>query len=285
MAYEDEVNVEYNDNNVPTDSENYYATKISDYFYGKLNRLEDDDFTEQDIIDYQLEDIVTNDGKFNISTTKKLIRYLKSFVKLYLKDKVDASEYDSDLQSTQSDIRSLRNDVNNVCNLIYPVGSIYMSITDTDPSILFGGTWVKLENHFLLGSGTRTVGSYGGEEEHELTVSEMPKHTHTQNPHNHSQNAHNHGSGGSYRFLSSNANVVIDSVRRALGSIPKNSSGNRLVYSSGLVSGVGIDETQTTGNATPYINPTTVINNDTGESKAHNNMPPYFVVHMWRRES
>ena len=62
---------------------------------------------------------------------------------------------------------------------IYPVGSIYMSVNATDPARLFGGTWERIKERFLLGAGdTHTAGSTGGEFEHKLTVDEMPKHTH-----------------------------------------------------------------------------------------------------------
>src|SRR5690606_36416662 len=37
------------------------------------------------------------------------------------------------------------------------------------------------------------LGLKGGAKTHKLTVAEMPKHTHTQNPHNHTQNSHTHG--------------------------------------------------------------------------------------------
>ncbi len=56
-------------------------------------------------------------------------------------------------------------------NLIYPVGSIYMSVNDVSPSTLFGGTWVKLEDRFLLGSGgTYINGSTGGNTTHNHTL-------------------------------------------------------------------------------------------------------------------
>lgn len=69
-----------------------------------------------------------------------------------------------------------------IVNLIYPVGSIYMSVNDVNPSTLFGGTWAKLEDRFLLGSGsTYTNGATGGEANHTLTIDEMPSHTHNMN--------------------------------------------------------------------------------------------------------
>lgn len=62
---------------------------------------------------------------------------------------------------------------------IYPVGSIYMSVNATDPAKLFGGTWERIKEKFLLGAGdTHTAGSTGGEFEHKLTTTEMPSHDH-----------------------------------------------------------------------------------------------------------
>ena len=64
-------------------------------------------------------------------------------------------------------------------NLIYPVGSIYMSVNSTNPAILFGGTWEAIGGRFLLGADTTySVGSTGGEETHTLTINEMPSHSH-----------------------------------------------------------------------------------------------------------
>lgn len=61
----------------------------------------------------------------------------------------------------------------------YPVGAIYLSVTDTDPATLFGGTWERIGGRFLLGADdTYTAGSTGGEAEHTLTIDEMPRHNH-----------------------------------------------------------------------------------------------------------
>ena len=64
-------------------------------------------------------------------------------------------------------------------DMVYPVGSIYLSVSGTDPQTLFGGTWVRLEDVFLLAAGAKhPAGSTGGEEEHALTEAENAPHKH-----------------------------------------------------------------------------------------------------------
>ena len=70
-------------------------------------------------------------------------------------------------------------------NALYPVGSIYMSVNNTNPSTFFGGTWVSWgAGRVPVGVDTNdtdfaTVEQTGGEKTHTLTVSEMPSHKHT----------------------------------------------------------------------------------------------------------
>ena len=46
----------------------------------------------------------------------------------------------------------------------YPVGTVYLSLSDTPPQTLFGGRWEKLEGRFLLGAGDAyPPGSRGGQ--------------------------------------------------------------------------------------------------------------------------
>lgn len=64
-------------------------------------------------------------------------------------------------------------------DIIYPVGSIYMSSQSTDPGTLFGGTWTRIKDTFVLAAGdTYAAGATGGEATHTLTVDEMPGHGH-----------------------------------------------------------------------------------------------------------
>ena len=67
----------------------------------------------------------------------------------------------------------------NIVDLIYPVGSIYLSVSATSPATLFGGTWAQIKDTFLLSAGdTYTAGDTGGEATHTLTIDEMPSHNH-----------------------------------------------------------------------------------------------------------
>lgn len=64
---------------------------------------------------------------------------------------------------------------------IYPVGSIYLSTANVDPGTIFGGTWQRIKDTFLLAAGDVYLpGATGGEAEHKLTTQEMPSHSHVQ---------------------------------------------------------------------------------------------------------
>lgn len=141
-------------------------------------------------------------------------------------------------------------------NLIYPVGSIYMSTVNVDPGTIFGGTWERLKDKFLLGAGdTYTAGDIGGEAEHTLTVDEIPAHTHgskslvgTMNPLSWASSASESG--------------IVSGVQQHIDRVGNSGSnwGDRL-----------------------YTINATHEHDSIGGSQAHNNMPPYLVVYMWRR--
>lgn len=64
----------------------------------------------------------------------------------------------------------------------HPVGSIYESTDSTSPEVLFGGTWETMEaGRVLVSAGTAntgtvyTIGATGGEENHKLSIDEIPK--------------------------------------------------------------------------------------------------------------
>lgn len=142
----------------------------------------------------------------------------------------------------------------NIVDLVYPVGSIYMSVNAASPETLFGGTWERMPTGRVLisaGYGTNPVvsantytgmGTYtgntssfpvnetGGETDHQLTISEMPSHNHT---------IHEQYSSGASQWRLSSANAS----QRWHGEF------------CGMTGGDG----------------------------AHNNVQPYYSVYMWKR--
>ena len=65
-------------------------------------------------------------------------------------------------------------------NAYYKVGDIFITTRDENPSIRFGGTWEKLpdETFLMTASSNYPVKTTGGENEHTLTIEEMPSHNH-----------------------------------------------------------------------------------------------------------
>ena len=125
-----------------------------------------------------------------------------------------------------------------IIDLIYPIGSIYMTVSDTNPfeTIKFG-VWEKIENKFLLASSNIHMnGETGGEENHTLSINEMPKHSHK---------------------------MKYDSI--GWTAIRQNSGTNGILeYNKSSYDGQYSTE-------------------EVGNGNAHNNMPPYLAVNMWKR--
>lgn len=75
--------------------------------------------------------------------------------------------------------KELAGRIDRAASMIYPVGSIYLSMSETDPAALFGGVWERLKDVFLLAAGDAyAAGSTGGEAEVTLTAEQMPEHRH-----------------------------------------------------------------------------------------------------------
>ncbi len=138
-------------------------------------------------------------------------------------------------------------------NSIYPVGSIYMSMNNTNPSEYFGGTWEAIEGQFLIGANsTYKAGISGGSA------------------------THTHGSGGLYAALEA-----------AQGAIPNN------VFFVDYTRKTGVSYTQNTrtgiwanrwveqrGNYSEAANEGVAVNGNTGSGSS---LPPYLPVYMWKR--
>lgn len=93
----------------------------------------------------------------------------------------DAATY-NELYTYQQHVGETFVEKSALIDLIYPIGSIYMSVNNVSPATFLGGTWSALSGRFLLGANsTYTAGSTGGSATHTLTTAEMPSHSHTIN--------------------------------------------------------------------------------------------------------
>lgn len=143
---------------------------------------------------------------------------------------------------------------------IYPMGSIYMSVSATSPETLFGGTWTPINGRFLIGTGAPennddgassgnynyAAGSKGGEAAHTLTNSEMPKHVHNT----------------TFQWNATHDSRYTGSANAIKG---EGTSNNCYAWvDNGYLLDIG-------------------INKSAGNNVAHNNMPPYLAVYMWQR--
>lgn len=68
----------------------------------------------------------------------------------------------------------------NLLDILYPVGSLYFSISAISPASIIGGTWTQLlQGNYIMSAGNSyAIASFGGKNTHTLTTSEMPSHNH-----------------------------------------------------------------------------------------------------------
>lgn len=126
----------------------------------------------------------------------------------------------------------------------HPVGSLYISENATSPAELYGGTWERIEGKFIMGaSDTYPAGSTGGEAEHTLTRSELPR-IREQLTGLAGYNANADGTDGVLKFVEENTRSNVQP-----------------------------------GNSAKYATLTMSL----GDSQPHNNIPPYYSMYIWRR--
>ena len=132
-------------------------------------------------------------------------------------------------------------------DLVYPVGSIYLAYNHTSPASLFGGTWTRIENQFLWAvSDGGNIGITGGSSTHTLTEREMPSHYHD--------------------------GITTDGLLNTHRMIYRNATSP----ASGTGAYWSIQQTTSPDSTGARTVPT-------GGGAAHNNMPPYIQVSVWRR--
>lgn len=159
-------------------------------------------------------------------------------------------------------IASLESSVGDMWKTIYPVGSLYISVSATSPQTLFGGTWERIQDTFLLAAGsTYSAGDTGGEATHTLLESELPNITGTIVAGDGSTGS---SAGGYGAFRSATGAFSVANIRQ----YARPASANAVTWPSG--------DTHERVNMS-------FGGDGNGATVAHNNMPPYLAVYVWKR--
>lgn len=143
----------------------------------------------------------------------------------------------------------------------YDILDLWITTSTANPESKWPGTtWEQLSDRFLIGAGNLySLLEVGGETEHTLTTEEIPSHTHKFQYSNGSQ---------AYQQYVSNARYINNTPESNYWNFGTNidNEGNSL---RAQWANNGYEQGGLVGN--------------TGGSQAHNNMPPYLGVYIWRR--
>lgn len=159
--------------------------------------------------------------------------------------KLDSTTIDKDLYvgDTGKQLKDIKSN-QQIFDLIYPVGSIYISINSVNPKDLFGGTWEQIKDRFLYATQS-TSGNTGGSKNH----------THSLDT-NTAVGAIRLNDGGSLEYAETTVSANITTNYSITGTGGKGGSASRTNhYAMKLY----------------------------GNTSSSSNMPPYLEVYMWKR--
>lgn len=207
---------------------------------------------------------------------------------------VDLNEENVDTLNERVELLETKTSIKSIIDVVYPIGSIYISYSSTNPGTSWPGTtWVReADGKCIIGVGTGydSAGLTGGSTTVTLATTQIPSHTHTftgslLGTHNHTQNAHGHTQVAHSHTIhtATDSGMVIGYVYTTGwngGTIRSNANGQSTINVG--QSTPGINTNTATNNAISAGTPSGT-NSATGGSGAHSNMQPYITMYIWKR--
>lgn len=197
------------------------------------------------------------------------------------------NQFDAWFRYVDERLKWLYDEMQATASKMYPVGSVYISFNSADPSTLFGGTWQRLKDTFLLANGdSYAPNTSGGSSTKTIGVNNLPSHTHSCS----TVGDHTHTRGSMNITGSVTANKVDSGIDDAFGSTGAFTAinGMHVVAQAGSGSfygweGFSFDASKSwTGSTSSNGSHEHTIGN-TGSGLPLNIMPPYTTVYAWRR--
>lgn len=213
---------------------------------------------------------------------------------------VKAETIDEKINTLLTNVANLDTEIDNLNNIdkLYPIGSIYITTTATNPSTIFGGTWVAYsQGRQLVGVGSNGISSYsynatGGSSTVKLTSANLPAHSHTITPtgtvaSTFTGNEVITNSTGSHTHIVPFGRAVEEASGFGLPYAPGGAYVNRVfVYGLSRLIATAGSHTHTitpTGTVTSTFTGSEVTTSSVGNSNNLNIQNPYITVYMWKR--
>lgn len=181
---------------------------------------------------------------------------------------------------------------NSLIDRIYPVGSIYMSMVDTNPATLLGGgTWEQLPTgRCIIGAnGTDyNAGDTGGSATRTLSVDNLPAHTHNNTLAAGGGHSHSWGTLNNWgKFWTTIYEGFTNGYTQGICTATIENENSHSIDGAGgwVASWVTINTNKSSSGATSTVanHNHTLTNASVGSGTSFSIVQPYVAVYIWKR--
>ncbi len=178
---------------------------------------------------------------------------------------------------------------------VFPVGALYLTLTEENPTVYLGGQWERFAKGCCLvgvdpdDADFAQAGQKTGAKTVALTDTQNGAHTHAQDTHTHVQYAHTHIQDAHTHVQEPHthtSNIQHSDGTQVTGEyidIGLTSGQCRMRYESGAATAVSQSTTAANQSAAAVNQSVVAVNQTSGNGAPHNNIQPSVPVYIWVR--